>query len=207
MRLWGRSERNELHYTTPRERLAARARTLWFWEEPRERWSWLLDAPGWAPQWVRHLLIRLWVRVVVHWPQARDRLSRRWGYRLHRVGLLLRPWPVHVLFSGYCCDTGPYSWRARYGWHGWRWPGLVAWLDLHPDKLCDMSDGPTDYHLCSRREYAAFSAPHCEGCGAGNGPYSSTGFNLCIACHQAEAAAQADYDYWAPYQYDLPEPY
>ncbi len=169
----------------------------WYWERPGERWDWLIRS-SWAPT---RISARLWWRVTVGWPQARDRLVRRWAYRVDRVSLWLRPWPVHIAFHGYCCDTGPYTWHTRFTWgrvHGWRWPGFQAWQETSYDAMDGMSDGPTDYSVVAARDAGEFTPTRCAACGAGNAPYMEGQYTFCLQCIGAErAAAEGEYEPYA----------
>lgn len=81
--------------------------------------------------------------------RAKTHLKYLWG----RLWVLSHITPTYVMYSMLCCDTGRFYRASRYGWEGWRWPGLVAWRQTRPEDLHNASDGQTYYWLISKREY------------------------------------------------------
>ncbi len=151
-----------------------------------QAWDWADDHLTWLPFTLRMrcALTLARVRTACAW-----RL-RQLLYRWDRLRLLCRVRPVWVAYHGYCCDTGAYTWTRLYGWNTWRWPGLRAWRNTTADSLEGVSDGPTSFVIVTAAYVAHLhSRTSCEGCGAGNAPYSSSGYRLCLACEHRERRA------------------
>lgn len=74
-------------------------------------------------------------------------------YRWKRLRVLAHLTPVYVMYSMFCCDTGRFYRACRYGWRGWRWPGLNAWKETRQEDLHYASDGPTYYWLISKNDH------------------------------------------------------
>ncbi len=145
-------------------------------------WHWLDDHLVWIPLGYR-LRFVFWT----------ERVRQRWHCRVlrarylyDRFTVLRRLRPVWVAFHGHCCDTGPFTWTSRYGWEGWCWPGLLAWQATNYNALEGASDGSTDYSLVPASEVDHYQPHTCQGCGAGNAPYGSSGYHLCAPCEQRE---------------------
>jgi len=145
-------------------------------------WHWLDGHLAWVPL-VYRLRFVFWMERM---RQRHHRRVQRARYLYARFTVLRRARPVWVAFHGYCCDTGPFTWVNRYSWEGWRWPGLLAWQATHYDALAFASDGPTDYSLVPASEVEDHKPHTCQGCGAGDAPYSSSGYHLCLPCEQRE---------------------
>jgi len=87
----------------------------------------------------------LFIMVHIRTGTIRYRLNR-WRYRLQRARLFLTPGPVCVAFHGYCCDSGSYSWGIEYE------SGREAFRATTWKALEHISDGPTDYEICSQED-------------------------------------------------------
>jgi hypothetical protein len=155
--------------------------------------------------------------MLCHWQHTwPHRLWHRWTRRVRRSWLWVQVRTVHVAFHGYCCDTGPYTWTHSFRWvlpwvyihqgqdpPTWRdiaWPGLAAWRATTYEALDNVSDGGTSYEVIKRRDLEHNQARRCDGCGAGNAPYSMTDnrggnvfvepitYHFCQTCYQYERA-------------------
>jgi hypothetical protein len=137
----------------------------------RDQRTWIFRLPGQLSVWVTLL-------------RPFGRRTRRWRYRWKRFRLAIRPGPVYVEFSGFCCDTGSHSWAHRFE------NGFQAWRATSYEALEGVSDGPTGYQILTHPEDIEYYFPAPCDHEYERDFHRTCGARICMHCGHHEGLAR-----------------